>query len=162
MTPLHLAVGLKEKNPEVVRVLVNGGAAIDASGEFIGTPISLAAADSDDDPEMVRLLLEYDADIELDPTGNGGALHSAAWRGNVRIAQVLLDAGADVNAVNGYSSSTPLHWGMNNHEIVQLLVTSGADVLAENENGQTPCDVARIVYDAPSPAEAEAIKLVCR
>ena len=95
-------------------------------------------------------------------SGKGSPLHFASARGNKRIAKDLLYAGADVNARNGDNGSTPLHWGIEDPEIVRLLIENGADVQAKNDKGLTPCGVARVILDAPSPEQVDAIRLLCQ
>lgn len=69
------------------------------------------------------------------------ALHSAAWNGDLRMAQLLVRAGADVAARDEEHDSTPLHWARvaidvtNNpkcQEVVQFL--------APLERGTTPAE----------------------
>ena len=64
----------------------------------------------------------------------------AAGNGNAHIVQMLLKAGADVNADNDYYD-TALLWATNTKapsaEVVKLLLEAGADVNAMNEYGYT-------------------------
>lgn len=61
-------------------------------------------------------------------------LHIAASRGNLRAVQLLLKAGLDVNSL-GDMSSSPLHDAAN-PEIIQVLLSAGADPNLENEFGR--------------------------
>ncbi len=55
--------------------------------------------------------------------------------------QGYLAAGTDINAKDG--GFTPLHLAIGNKEIVQLLITKGADVnVRESQLGMTPLDMA--------------------
>lgn len=57
-----------------------------------------------------------------------------------RVAQVLVDAGADVNAVNDKGLSV-LEWALSeeiNLSLVQMLLAAGVDVRAPNDRGTTP------------------------
>ena len=67
------------------------------------------------------------------------ALHVAIKMGDLKVAQLLLDNGADINAqdFNGY---TPLILAvkMRNLELVTFVVTHGADVNLANKDGVTP------------------------
>src|SRR5262249_35745794 len=57
----------------------------------------------------------------------------------VEAVQMLLDAGADVNAANK-SGDTALHGAAGNGlpSVIQLLVDRGAKIDVKNRNGQTP------------------------
>jgi ankyrin repeat protein len=71
-------------------------------------------------------------------------LHSALAGGHAEIVEVLLAAGADVNAVqaDGY---TPLHEAAQNGDTAtsKRLVAAGADTTARLDNGLTPAGSAR-------------------
>ena len=60
------------------------------------------------------------------------ALHYAAKKGHVDVAKVLIQNGADVNAVN--TEMTALHYALvNGHDdVAKLLIQNGADVNAVN------------------------------
>jgi len=64
--------------------------------------------------------------------------------GQRAVAEILIAKGADVNAVDTESGSTPLHhaagWGRK--EVVELLLTKKADPNRRNKAGQTPLDLA--------------------
>src|SRR5690242_5601993 len=71
--------------------------------------------------------------------GWGTPLHLAAEMGHVEIAKLLLDNGADVNAV-GIRGFTPLHsaaWS-GRTDVAKVLIAHGANVNAGDENGETP------------------------
>lgn len=71
-----------------------------------------------------------------------------------RCAQLLLEGGADVNARSRESRLTPLHVaarrGLEEH--VELLLLHGADVLATNQEGETPLNAACSGAERPSEA----------
>lgn len=71
-------------------------------------------------------------------------LHLAAVNGNVGITNLLLDAGAQVDAKDD-EGNTPLHMAtlFNHREVVRLLVQHGASPLARNRYGKAPSDFKR-------------------
>ncbi|MBT2502387.1 ankyrin repeat domain-containing protein [Curtobacterium sp. ISL-83] len=79
-------------------------------------------------------------------------LHFAAQEFSVEVATILLDAGAQVNARNVYGNN-PLFTAVFNSrgrgELVQLLLSRGADAAAVNNAGQSPIGLARLIgnYD---------------
>jgi len=93
--------------------------------------------------DMVRLLL--DAGAEVDPrTRQGGCtpLHLAATLGKQGVAEVLVCAGADVNAVD-CNGDTPLHMAAREEmgDVLHYLVGAGGDVHAANKAGKTARDM---------------------
>lgn len=72
------------------------------------------------------------------------ALHCAAFWGRDEIAMMLIDAGADVNALTE-RKSTPLHDAarMGNVTIAKLLLDHGAKPNARDNEGETPLDWSR-------------------
>ena len=81
------------------------------------------------DATAVQALLAKGADVNT-PQGDGmTALHWAAHNGDVSLARVLLDAGADVAAGTRIGRYTPLHLAAQagTGEIVEMLLGDGAD-----------------------------------
>ncbi|CAL1144599.1 unnamed protein product [Cladocopium goreaui] len=69
----------------------------------------------------------------------GGPLAIAARKGHLEVVQVLLAAGASVEAMNKFCFR-PLHLAAakNHPEVVEVLLAAGAWVEAKNDNGATP------------------------
>lgn len=66
-------------------------------------------------------------------------IHYAAFKGNPKIVDFLLNNGANPNT-KGRHDSTPLHsaaWGRNT-QVLELLLEDGADVDARTDEGETP------------------------
>jgi len=110
--------------------------------------------------DTLRLLIEKGIDVS-----DGSLLHSVR---DLEIARVLLDAGANINALRGEVANTPLHSlthpsGYNNPlpkdyvGIVSLLLERGADVNAMSGSG-TPLHLA----SASKPGTAEVIELLIK
>ena len=70
-------------------------------------------------------------------------LHLFAWRSDEKVAKVLVEAGADVNAV-GDMGETPLHVALKkeNEALVLLLLGAGARIDIRSEFNETPQEVA--------------------
>jgi len=100
--------------------------------------------------EVARCLLaNYPGADFVTKTDNGGStpLHySASFSGGLEIAQLLLENGAHVNAINNHGRS-PLHWaarsGYQSLAVIQEFIRNGAVLLATDKNGDTPFDLAR-------------------
>ena len=71
-------------------------------------------------------------------------LHQAASDGDMQIAELLIDNGANVNAKDDQFGGTPLHGAaMEGHrETAELLIAKGAYVNAKSKVGVTPLDLA--------------------
>ena len=146
-TPLHEAV--ENGNAEIVQILVDAGADIEAEGFMGRTPLGLAAEEGA--TEILQILLGQGADNgtpegedKQSPAIGSEALFTAIKKGDVETVRLLVEAGADVNAAEGFGGNTPLHEAVEegNAEIVQILVDAGADIEAEGFMGQTPLGLA--------------------
>ncbi|KAI1767447.1 hypothetical protein GGR53DRAFT_463345 [Hypoxylon sp. FL1150] len=96
---------------------------------------SLYDATDREKESTVKLLLEnYKANPNATGEEYGNALTAAAYDGTINIIQLLLDAGADVNAPEGWAIQTAAAEG--HYDVVELLLKRGADVNAftKNEN----------------------------
>jgi len=106
---------------------------------------------------LAKLLLDSGADVNL-AARNGLAvspLHSAVARDDASLVGLLLERGADANAVEG-SGMTPLHTaaGHGNREVIALLRAAGARAIAAKD-GRTPADIARAYGHAEIAGELE-------
>ncbi|HEV2473270.1 MAG TPA: ankyrin repeat domain-containing protein [Chthonomonadales bacterium] len=99
----------------------------------------------EDGVAAVKLLLRYGADVNR-VTGVGGMtpLHMSARRGTTRVAEALLDAGAEIEAKDK-AGETPLRRAVNcgHGAMVRLLMERGADPRSADRKGRTPIDAAR-------------------
>lgn len=94
-----------------------------------------------------RDLINYEGDdpfAPIDPltyraTADDRLIHIAAFRGDAKTVEWLLDAGEEINAT-GDMGSTPAHYaGMGQHRhIYELLESRGADMTILDEFGKTP------------------------
>jgi len=89
---------------------------------------------------VVKLLLE---DVNSKASDGQTPLHWASKSGHLETAQLLLEKGADVNAIDR-TIRTPLHWAsQNGHlETAQLLLEKGANVNTADKAGLTPLHLA--------------------
>ncbi|XP_061568521.1 ankyrin repeat and SOCS box protein 16 [Cololabis saira] len=102
----------------------------------------------------VQLLLSHGADPELLAADGSAPLHLCTSAQSFHCAELLVEAGADVNVRTRESRLTPLHvaarLGLEEH--VELLLGHGADVLATNREGETPLNAACSAAERPSEA----------
>ncbi|CAH0549306.1 unnamed protein product [Brassicogethes aeneus] len=135
-TALHVAAATG--NIEMSNVLVSNGADINAQDINGYSPLMFAV--DNNHPETAEFLINQGVDVNLRGSkDNRTALHVAAATGNVKMANVLVSNGADINAqdINGY---WPLMFAFitNQTETAEFLINQGADVnLGGNKDKRT-------------------------
>ena len=92
-TALHLAAFFGK--PEIARLLIDSGAAVDTytANDFANQPLHAAAAGRH--IEVCRVLLAAGADVNATQHGGYTPLHEAAQHGDVEMVELFLSAGAD-------------------------------------------------------------------
>ncbi|CEL08194.1 hypothetical protein ASPCAL11345 [Aspergillus calidoustus] len=146
---MPLSVASVRGHEDVVRVLLDAGATPDSPGLANGrTAFSYAAEDGMEG--IVRAFLQHGADPDLPDFGGLTPLAYAAQSGQVRMVEILLAAGVDIEARDNRKSSsvsdismggrTPLSRaaGRGQGAVVQLLLEKGADSNAWDSWGKTP------------------------
>jgi len=127
---------------ELVGLLLQAGAELDAEDATRQDCTPLHAAVSRGDPAMVRAFVQ-----RIQATKQGGQANIDGMGLMQALLAKNLEAVFDSDEIDPTDErdNTPLHyaaWG-GNQEIVQLLVDAGADVEAENESEQTPAALAQ-------------------
>ncbi|KAH9055793.1 ankyrin repeat-containing domain protein [Lactarius deliciosus] len=150
-TPLHLACYMSRF--ETAQVLLAHGAKADTQNADGQTPlhqisqILLAVTDDQEASGSVRLLLECGVGINALDNHQETPLHVACSKGIFKIAQVLIDHGADVSAHNA-DGQTPLHRvsqcppSFTDGRVARLLLDHGVDVNARDKHEATPLHLA--------------------
>lgn len=101
--------------------------------------------------ETTEYLLDQGADINISsrPPTEATALHAALFEGQIGTARLLIERGADVTirrGNNGWPRAgwTALHYaaGCGLVELIEPLITHGADICALDDQERTPLDVA--------------------
>lgn len=112
--------------------LLFGGLAIAAAGD------GLVEAVKRGDPAAVRALLADGVDVNTTEPDGATALHWAAYRDNLALADVLVRAGADVTAQNRHGVRPLTLASVNgNDSLVELLLEAGADANTTTAEGET-------------------------
>ncbi|KAF2727552.1 hypothetical protein EJ04DRAFT_517173 [Polyplosphaeria fusca] len=107
-----------------------------------------AATGSQQDMESLESLLkEHRVNVDLRDRWGQTALHIAAQRANVpcKVARILLFNGHANPSPKDRHLNTPLHYAVRRNDIalVQILLDAKADLNCENEDSQTPFDLAK-------------------
>lgn len=100
--------------------------------------------------EACRLLLANGAEVDAltlptERTESGDTpLMRAVWGRSIPVAELLLEAGADVDDVDGMTGDTPLLASARSGQptMCQLLLEHGADLEAFNQDGEGAMDLA--------------------
>ena len=158
LTPLHLALGGRASeeggNPEIVRLLMEGGADINRPIAATGrSPLHLAVQRNS--VELCQVVLAGKPNLETQDNDGLTPLQQAASREKSDLVRLLLEAGANPNPAFWQGGDRPLHWAARRGDeaMVQLLLQHGADVNALNEAGQTPLSMLLGNSDAPQPVQ---------
>jgi ankyrin repeat protein len=125
---------------EVARMLL-AGADVNSRDEEGATLLMLAAYASN--LAMVEALIEAGADVNAQDARGWSAISRAVYnaeqnRGFAEVVQVLINAGANIEAAISYGvRPLMLAAGYGETAVVEVLLNAGADVLAKNEGGFT-------------------------
>ena len=84
------------------------------------------------------------ADINSNPKHGVTPLISAVKKNNIEIAKMLIENGADVNAVGGSEKKTAIFFAVSddNVEMAKMLISKGADLNVTDAYYQTPLNIA--------------------
>ncbi len=139
-TPLHVAAAIG--SADVAGLLLGHGADVNARDADGDTPMHTAAGAGQ--TNVARLLLDFGADANAKNKDGWTPLHFAAVRGQEPMAELLLLAPKiDIDA-QGANGDTPLDVAAaeDNTEVVQLLLSHGANINATDKIGRTPLHIA--------------------
>jgi len=132
LTPLHYAASAGHN--DIVELLIERGANVNATDSGKGaTPLDYAHWR--DHEEVIETLNAHNAQREHEKGGKGigqsSLIHDAALDGDIDEVQRQLDVGVDPN-LKSSKGATPLFYAVygGHLEIVELLITRGADVNA--------------------------------
>ena len=122
---------------------------------YPGSPFLKAALEGD--IKTLKSLLE-DKNIDLEQRDEYGstALILATFNSHTEAVRLLIDHGADINAV-GYDGNTALMIALS-VECTKLLVESGANLEIKNKCGDTALDVAKASARTPLSFESDRIR----
>ena len=127
MTALHWAA--EHGDPELARMLLHAGAAVDPVTRIGGyTPLHAAARSGS--ATVAVLLLDAGADPTAATPGAGTTpLHLGAAAGSPELVRTLVERGADPNAREAAWAQTPLMFAaaMNRADAIRALIAAGAD-----------------------------------
>ncbi|XP_067928929.1 serine/threonine-protein phosphatase 6 regulatory ankyrin repeat subunit B-like [Watersipora subatra] len=142
-TSLHMAAEVGQM--VVCNTLLKLGADPNATDEGGQTPLHLAA--ENDHSDVIKLFLKHKPDLVTMANTKGMTYaHIAASKGSVGVIRELMRFNRTVicTAKNSTNASTSLHLAAEggHDDVVQVLLSAGADPLQENLDGMTPLHLA--------------------
>lgn len=143
-SPLHVALKVPNPNVEIIKYLIQNGAALDAKDKEGNTPLHLTVQAQNPSIEIVEVLLSAGALVNAKNSAGHTPLHLAAACGNKDICERLLNSRASLRERNN-EGNTPLHEGIlgkNPLDIFDLFVRFNAPLNARGKNGLTPLHFA--------------------
>ena len=118
--------------------------------------VRLSEAAMQGNRQAVKTLLAQKVDVDGSQGDGTTALHWAAFRDDLEMAKMLIQAGANVRVTTREGDITPLFMACTNGSapMVELLIKAGGDVNGVKANGTTPLMVAA------ASGSADAVKVL--
>ena len=139
-----LMLASKKSHLDIVKTLVNAGAALNLQGNEggYGGNTALMYACRHGHLEVVKTLIDSGANLNLrgNEWGRKGytALIYSAYNGHLEIVKVLIEAGANVDIKSKLEETALITFSERGHlETVKVLIEAGADINAQNIYGKT-------------------------
>lgn len=141
LRPVSMAVA--NDQTEAIEFLLDAGADISTYPGQVGTDLHVAASGGTVKALEVLLASDRGYDIHARTSLGDTPLCLAAFNGQSRAAEVLLEAGADLHVFN-HIRAFPIHQAVMNGGIkmVELLLDAGSNLSVADENGSSPLTLA--------------------
>lgn len=156
-TPLHVAAGIRyvfKFSHEIIDILLESGADVNATTfdpvindkcpDDVGQETPLHSAVAAGDVVTVEKLLAYDADVNARASNGNTPIFGV--KNSVRILGMLIEAGADVNAVN-WNNETALVFCIrrDRYQYIEILVNKGAKLEKNSLVPMKRFDFSRVI-----------------
>jgi ankyrin len=156
---LHVAA--MDGSADIVSLLLRRGANVNIVGKFGATPLITAVSSivskTPDKIRVVQLLVANGADVRRPDSDGKTPMHWAAIKGNRDVAKLLVDRGAEINALDPFDQ-TPLDVA-SDALTADYLLTRGAQIGGISANGKTPLRAAdRELFTAAVAGSAKRVR----
>ena len=139
-TPLMVAVSDRKFSAEVVKLLLEKGADVNARVSQVslnakyGDTALMMASMGQTTPEIIRLLVSYGADVNAaNEDGETSLILATCFNPNAQVIQTLIECGANVNSKTVYGRTALMEAALchKSAEIIRILIDAGADIGVE-------------------------------
>ena len=129
---------IRQHQQETARILLNHAKDHELVNHLLEVAVRRGHADT------VEMLLDAGADVNARSSSGSTPLYDAALKGNGAIVSLLVNRGADLNAVETTSGTTPLYAAaaFGRQEPVVILLLAGADPNIASKDGIRPLHAA--------------------
>lgn len=128
-------------NLEVIKMLVNEGASVNIT---VGKSTLLMFAF---DAETIKYLLSMGVDAKKNDEKGFGPIFNATNLNDVELAKLLIEKGADINAVRVGKKTALMDMVLSDQPaMAKLLVDNGANIDAQDESGKTAMEYAKMKH----------------
>lgn len=130
---------------DMVDFLLSQGPNVNSQSEGGLTALALSISPKEEESALiVEKLIAAGADVNLASGGGNTPLMEAAYQGNKTVLQLLLKAGANVNATNKFNETAlfSVLVGGDEPEIVAILLNAGINKELTNTDGELATDIA--------------------
>jgi ankyrin repeat protein len=172
-TPLHVAAG--GQNPQLVRLLIEHGANVNAKNNSLFTPMMYAAEyckSSTAKLQTIKYLIEKGAEVNAQSKNGWTALMLVCKNGKPgahrqKAVEHLIKKGADVNMATNYGWTALLLLfyeqdpGEDGLVISKMLIEKGADVNAKNKIQWTPF-MSAVRFGEPSAEKLKTVRYLLK
>ncbi|MFC1599108.1 ankyrin repeat domain-containing protein [Patescibacteria group bacterium] len=139
MSAMELAA-LERKSVEIVKILLVNGAnqyLNDEDGRTILHRLAQFDGYWEDKCQVAQVLIDAGQPVDLQDGDGNTALHNAVEAKNVKLCELLLKNGADVNAWNYNATPLIIACARRKPELVETLLLHGADVTLKTKKGKS-------------------------
>jgi ankyrin repeat protein/L-ascorbate metabolism protein UlaG (beta-lactamase superfamily) len=138
-----LAFAVLGGDPEIVRMLIAGGADVQCADEYGWTALH-RSAQLLGNVDIAKLLVDAGAEVDLEDKQGITPLRTAAERGFTDLVKYLASRGAAIEASDDYFGCTALHVAATKgyDDLAEFLMGAGAALDARDTWGNTPLDCA--------------------